>query len=172
MKLDDLIDENNNLVSELDEFMNRDDLTEDQKYIRLINRDKEIGQKHKRYEQLQNHIKLAERANRNKEKSKLRAFITQNKDDILEVFNNECEACGFDFIPALVVHHKLPISEGGSNGIDNLSSLCPTCHKLVHYIMRTKMGERKEFNEWIADNVPENQGNKLLKIAYNFNGTL
>jgi len=172
MKLDDLIDENNKLVDEIDAFYERDDLTEHEKYIQTLSEDHEITKKSKRYLQLQDHIELAKRAKKKKAKAKYRSFITKNKDEILDIFDNECEVCGFDFKPTLVVHHKIPISEGGSNDIDNLSSLCPTCHKLVHYIMRTEMGERKKFNSWIADNVPENQGNKLLKIAYNLNGTL
>jgi hypothetical protein len=42
-----------------------------------------------------------------------------------------CQDCGDDE-PWLHVHHKIPRSEGGTDHIDNLVSLCPDCHAERH----------------------------------------
>ena len=38
-----------------------------------------------------------------------------------------CQKCGIKRIP-LDVHHKIPFLDGGSNELDNLISLCRSCH--------------------------------------------
>ena len=42
-----------------------------------------------------------------------------------------CEECNRNGLvkQAQEVHHKMPIAQGGSNRIDNLESLCRSCHK-------------------------------------------
>lgn len=42
-----------------------------------------------------------------------------------------CQECG-DEDPWLHVHHKIPRTEGGTDHIDNLVSLCPDCHADRH----------------------------------------
>ena len=62
----------------------------------------------------------------------LRSDIQNNRNEILDQFNNSCEVCGLDVKEFLEIHHLLPISKGGNNDIYNLSVLCPTCHKALH----------------------------------------
>lgn len=48
-----------------------------------------------------------------------------------------CQDCGFDFADILEAHHIVPISEDETKRLDveNGVALCPTCHKLRHYVM-------------------------------------
>jgi 5-methylcytosine-specific restriction endonuclease McrA len=48
-----------------------------------------------------------------------------------------CEICGrrqFGSKEVLEVHHKIPISEGGSDERDNLLFVCTACHKMCHFL--------------------------------------
>lgn len=49
-----------------------------------------------------------------------------------------CEEClkHDRFTPAQLVHHKLPLDEGGTNDFDNLMSLCNSCHTSIHNKMK------------------------------------
>lgn len=51
-----------------------------------------------------------------------------------------CERCLTEgrYIPADLVHHRKPLSEGGSNDDSNLMSLCCSCHEKIH----RKRGDR------------------------------
>lgn len=39
-----------------------------------------------------------------------------------------------DEIPYLEVHHIIPLSNGGSDTIDNVAALCPNCHRKMHVL--------------------------------------
>lgn len=45
-----------------------------------------------------------------------------------------CERCYAEgrMTPAEEVHHKLPISRGGTHATENLMSLCRSCHNKIH----------------------------------------
>lgn len=45
-----------------------------------------------------------------------------------------CELCQSKgiLVPAEEVHHKVPLSEGGTHDEDNLISLCKSCHARIH----------------------------------------
>lgn len=45
-----------------------------------------------------------------------------------------CEHCLSQglYVPAALVHHIRPLSEGGTNDDDNLMSLCCSCHEAIH----------------------------------------
>ena len=45
-----------------------------------------------------------------------------------------CEQCEKDgkIVPAAEVHHKVPISQGGTHARDNLIALCKSCHARIH----------------------------------------
>lgn len=51
-----------------------------------------------------------------------------------------CEQCLKEgrLTPVEQVHHKIPLSEGGTNDWDNLMSLCASCHARIH----AKRGDR------------------------------
>ena len=41
-----------------------------------------------------------------------------------------CVLCGFNYVTA--VHHIIPRKEGGGNDLENLVTLCPNHHYMVH----------------------------------------
>ena len=45
-----------------------------------------------------------------------------------------CAHCllGGKYVPVEEVHHKIPLSEGGTHARENLISLCKTCHSRIH----------------------------------------
>lgn len=61
--------------------------------------------------------------------------------EVLERSNGVCENCGADapFLrlsngqPYLEVHHKVPLSKGGDDSVENALALCPNCHRRQHY---------------------------------------
>lgn len=52
-----------------------------------------------------------------------------------------CERCGLaapfqrksNGSPYLEVHHKIPLSEDGTDTLENVLALCPNCHREVHF---------------------------------------
>ena len=91
------------------------------------------------------------RADRLKKASKLPKKYTievsvfeRNPDVIAEVLERargECELCGNlapfkrkkDGTPYLEVHHKVQLSLGGEDSVDNAIAICPNCHRRQHY---------------------------------------
>jgi len=63
----------------------------------------------------------------------------------LERAKGICEKCNRkapflrdkDNSPYLEIHHKLPLSEGGEDTLDNVVALCPNCHRQAHYGKKT-----------------------------------
>lgn len=49
---------------------------------------------------------------------------------------SQCAVCGFAVASVLHLHHRVPVSKGGTNRIDNVVLLCPNCHALVHEATR------------------------------------
>lgn len=45
-----------------------------------------------------------------------------------------CELCLAEgrYTPAVLVHHKKPLADGGTNEESNLMSLCFSCHEIIH----------------------------------------
>ncbi len=62
--------------------------------------------------------------NKNKERHKLR------RKRLVEELGGKCVICGFD--KNLHLHHKIPLSEGGTNKPENLVPLCPNHHVAIH----------------------------------------
>lgn len=71
------------------------------------------------------------------------AYI-RNADVIVEVLERAsgiCEKCSKDApfkrkkdgTPYLEVHHRIPLSEGGLDTVENAIAICPNCHRELHY---------------------------------------
>lgn len=59
---------------------------------------------------------------------------------------DRCEECGS--VNNLTIHHKKPLSTGGSKHRENCVTLCGECHKLIHqHKRRSKQEERILFLE-------------------------
>ena len=68
------------------------------------------------------------------------------------VGTGECEICGFGHTRVLHMHHILPFKLGGNNDDDNLSIVCPNCHKLLHATYQDIMsGDMDSFGRLLLD---------------------
>ena len=59
---------------------------------------------------------------------------------VLKNAQGACEACSSpapfnksDGSPYLEVHHLRPLSEGGSDIVENCIAICPNCHRRLHF---------------------------------------
>lgn len=61
--------------------------------------------------------------------------------EVLYRANGHCEKCNsaapflrdLDNTPYLEVHHKMTLSDGGDDTVENAIALCPNCHRQAHY---------------------------------------
>lgn len=58
------------------------------------------------------------------------SYWGQLRNRIFTMYNNKCAKCGIN--KNLTVHHKIELSLGGSNTLDNLELLCRNCHEAIH----------------------------------------
>ncbi|WP_392339849.1 HNH endonuclease [Moritella marina] len=87
-----------------------------------------------------------------KKKMVTTAFYVRNPDVVAEVLymaKGKCEAClslapfkrKSDGSPYLEVHHRVPISRGGDDNVENAIALCPNCHRQFHHGVKKASGE-------------------------------
>ena len=68
----------------------------------------------------------------------------RNPNVIIEVLSRAggiCERCNKqapfikkkDNTPYLEVHHKIMLSDGGEDTVENAIALCPNCHRELHF---------------------------------------
>lgn len=63
----------------------------------------------------------------------IREFARTRADGICECCQEPAPFDDKDGQPYLEVHHTEELSEGGSDSIDNVAAICPTCHTRIHY---------------------------------------
>lgn len=65
-------------------------------------------------------------------------------------YGNKCMECGWDK-GECDAHHKIPVSKGGKNTINNAVILCPNCHRLSHGRRRKRFSDESmsEFEKLI-----------------------
>ncbi len=77
----------------------------------------------------------------------IRIFRTEykrNPDIVVLALRNakgRCEICGSlapflrasDGTPYLEVHHRVPLSDGGEDSLENVVAICPNCHREIHH---------------------------------------
>lgn len=55
--------------------------------------------------------------------------VTKNtKLELIKKYNGKCAYCGIDCLEKYHIEHKIPLSKGGENTIDNLALSCPNCN--------------------------------------------
>lgn len=73
------------------------------------------------------------------------------RKQVLDKYGHKCSYCGVT--GTLNIHHKIPLSEGGTNDLCNLIPLCKRCHQNIHKF--------KFVNKSI--NIPQNYGFNISK---------
>ena len=66
----------------------------------------------------------------NKTETRKESRTTTFKNYVYATLGTRCTICGSE--ENIVIHHKIPISKGGSNYIGNIDVLCRDCHLRVH----------------------------------------
>jgi len=66
----------------------------------------------------------------------------KKKERVLLRDNHKCRICGE--IENLQVHHIIKKSEGGSNELVNLITLCSHCHGIIHEYEQISKNQRKD----------------------------
>lgn len=94
---------------------------------------------------------------------RLRDEIQNNRSKILRVFGNQCQVCKLEVVEFLEIHHLYPIAKGGGNEWDNLSVLCPTCHKAIHIWKDNEEGS-DIINEQYRNYIGQEQYNRLSVV--------
>ena len=106
--------------------------------------------------------------------------LTDNLEDIclktllLHLKSFCCSSCGWDKAPC-DIHHIIPKSKGGTDNYDNLTYICPNCHRLAH---RNKLFEFVSIKDQIGNSWKDffdNRRNQILerlskngKVTQNF----
>ena len=62
---------------------------------------------------------------------------------VLKRLDAGCSNCGWNE-SSCDIHHIIPRSKGGNNTDENLTILCPNCHRLAHTNKLTKFKSVKE----------------------------
>jgi hypothetical protein len=74
----------------------------------------------------------------------------------------QCGRCGVykGDVSASEVHHVVHLSDGGSNGLENLVGLCGNCHALMH-----PSNDRLRGNPWEADLFPSERADDRVAVV-------
>lgn len=85
----------------------------------------------------------------------------QIRNKVFEIHGHKCKICGD--INDIHVHHIIPISQGGTNVIENLIPLCKKCHESQHNF------KFKDNNKHVPSNYGETtrKENIILKAIEN-----
>ena len=72
---------------------------------------------------------------------------------------NKCVVCGTtaSMMNPYPAHHIVYKSQGGDDSLENLVSLCPTCHAQAHLhnINGWRMGSKSKVMEWFFNRIDE-----------------
>lgn len=108
-----------------------------------------------------------------------RVDANYHKDAIIQNRANYCcEICKLHCAHIMVMHHIIPVSEGGDGSPSNLIALCPNCHANIHYMqtydgrdmgivddrhplnkMVWELGQVNIFNRWLFEYVVSKTAN-------------
>jgi len=86
------------------------------------------------------------------------------KQRVLKLHNNKCYVCGFSIQTILRIHHRIPVSLGGTDEIQNLVSLCPNCHTLVHRLSSKRFDGQKVL-EFLAPEYSQKASRRIAKLS-------
>ncbi|PSQ13219.1 hypothetical protein BRC98_01875 [Halobacteriales archaeon QS_7_68_65] len=84
------------------------------------------------------------------------------RERVLDRDNYRCQECGKENT-VLQVHHITPISEGGSHELDNLRSICRSCHAGEHP-MKVKIGTALSNHQRIRMKYRSSSGTRVREL--------
>lgn len=91
------------------------------------------------------------------------------KKSLIEERGSYCESCGEEV--ELQVDHIIPISQGGTNNVENLQLLCYECHQKKHNYEFSEIGtnNQKAIGKYkkLRDAINQKQKLKIKYEAYN-----
>jgi 5-methylcytosine-specific restriction endonuclease McrA len=127
----------------------------------------------KRFWELNDILCAHEKATKNLETRLKRNGIKKYRKHILEANGNMCFVCENKMRSVLIVHHIIPVSEGGNNEMDNLVVLCPNCHAVVHRAQQLKrsdrdgkIGRQTDVRNDVHNEFTRRQLQKLMPLIY------
>ena len=94
---------------------------------------------------LERKLRIRDQEGRVPDRIKIVSYTYKRNPDVvaeaLNRANGRCDRCNSEapFIrasdnsPYLEVHHIKPLSEGGSDSLENVIALCPNCHRNLHF---------------------------------------
>ena len=84
----------------------------------------------------------------------------------------KCEVCGLELpLRCLEEHHVIPRSQGGTNNKENKMLLCPTHHKLAHYLYLSEEKVQEMTREKLISYLRKRPEKKIReKIEVGFSG--
>lgn len=86
------------------------------------------------------------------------------KKQVLELYNNRCYACSFSIHTILRVHHRVPVSLGGTDDVQNLVLLCPNCHALIH-LLSSQRFDGQEFLDFLTSEYSREATEQIIKLS-------
>jgi hypothetical protein len=89
------------------------------------------------------------------------------KNKVFLKFTNKCYVCGFSIKEALRVHHKMQVSYGGKDIINNLILLCSNCHSIIHFCSSNRF-KADNIKDYLCKEYSDESIAKILKIAGDF----
>ena len=96
----------------------------------------------------------------------VRKRLTIVKSIAFKRADGKCDCCGKPTFPTesgnlyFECHHVDPLSDGGDDDIFNVVSLCPNCHRLVHYGSESL---RKDANKYLLDRIEQYLANSAIQ---------
>ena len=87
------------------------------------------------------------------------------KGQLLDRDNGKCRVCDLSWTPILIAHHIKPASEFGDGNPDNIITLCPNCHALVHFFRRKYNKCLNNDLNIIMRELPEQMLKRIIDIA-------
>ena len=128
----------------------------------------------KRFFELNDILCAHEKATKTLETRLKRNGVKKYRKHVLEANGNMCFVCENKMRSVLMVHHIISVSKGGSNEMDNLVVLCPTCHAVVHRTQQNHERNNRDRNTWSQSDVSDDVNNeftqrqllKLLPLVY------
>jgi len=158
-KIELLYDEFRKLIKEMAIIKQEgEELGEDPMWYLVHNHEDKVD----KYLELTEILKFYEQSKKRENKNEMRKFVIQNRNKILEYYDNKCFVCNFNFQEILEIHHITALKYGGNNDLENLKVLCPTCHRLIHLLLSKKLKILEPY--WIEENYSQKANQRLMEL--------